>query len=75
AVDGDFPANLVLSLPGLGVPEIAQLILPLSPFLGPLMEPGKLDTESEITVMHACGLGQAVLDKAGMGLAVFLIHI
>lgn len=37
AVDGDIPANLVLSLLGLGVPEMAQLILPLSLFLGLLM--------------------------------------
>ena len=48
AVDGDIPANLVLSLLGLGVPEMAQLILPLSLFLGLLMTLGKLYTESEI---------------------------
>ena len=53
AVDGDIPTNLVLSLLGLGVPEMAQLILPLSLFLGLLMTLGKLYTESEITVMHA----------------------
>lgn len=32
---------------------------------------GKLYTESEITVMHACGLGKAVLVKAAMVLALF----
>ena len=32
---------------------------------------GKLYTESEITVMHACGLSKAVLVKAAMILAVF----
>lgn len=61
AVDGDIPTNLVLSLLGLGIPEMAQLILPLSLFLGLLMTLGKLYTESEITVMHACGLSKAVL--------------
>lgn len=71
AVDGDIPANLVLSLLGLGVPEMAQLILPLSLFLGLLMTLGKLYTESEITVMHACGLSKAVLVKAAMVLALF----
>ena len=60
AVDGDIPTNLVLSLLGLGIPEMAQLILPLSLFLGLLMTLGKLYTESEITVMHACGLSRAV---------------
>ncbi len=65
------PTNLVLSLLGLGVPEMAQLILPLSLFLGLLMTLGKLYTESEITVMHACGLSRGVLVKAAMILALF----
>ncbi len=71
AVEGDIPTNLVLSLLGLGVPEMAQLILPLSLFLGLLMTLGRLYTESEITVMHACGLSKAVLIKAAMVLALF----
>lgn len=71
AVEGDIPTNLVLSLLGLGVPEMAQLILPLSLFLGLLMTLGKLYTESEITVMHACGLSRVVLVKAAMILAIF----
>ncbi|STD23294.1 lipopolysaccharide ABC transporter permease LptF [Enterobacter asburiae] len=50
---------------------MAQLILPLSLFLGLLMTLGKLYTESEITVMHACGLSKAVLVKAAMILALF----
>ncbi|SUC78775.1 Lipopolysaccharide export system permease protein lptF [Providencia stuartii] len=58
AVQGNIPSDLVLPLLGLGVPEMAQLILPLSLFLGLLMTYSKLYTESEITVMHACGLGK-----------------
>lgn len=71
AVDGEIPTHLVLSLLGLGVPEMAQLILPLSLFLGLLMTLGRLYAESEITVMHACGLGKSVLIKAAMILALF----
>ncbi|MBS0849665.1 LPS export ABC transporter permease LptF [Citrobacter sp. JGM124] len=71
AVDGEIPTNLVLSLLGLGVPEMAQLILPLSLFLGLLMTFGRLYTESEITVMYACGVGKSVLVKAAMILALF----
>ena len=71
AVDGDIPTNLVLSLLGLGIPEMAQLILPLSLFLGLLMTLGKLYTDSEITVMHACGLGKRSLVIAAMVLALF----
>lgn len=71
AVDGDVPTNLVLTLLGLGVPDMAQLILPLSLFLALLMTLGKLYTDSEITVMHACGLGKMVLIKAAMILMLF----
>ncbi len=53
------------SLLGLGIPEMAQLILPLSLFLGLLMTLGKLYTESEITVMHACGLSKSRADQGG----------
>ncbi|ARZ02419.1 lipopolysaccharide ABC transporter permease LptF [Yersinia ruckeri] len=70
AVDGEIPTNLVLSLLGLGVPEMAQLILPLSLFLGLLMTYGKLYTESEITVMHACGLGKRPLIIAALILSM-----
>lgn len=70
AVDGDVPTNLVLSLLALGVPKMAQLILPLSLFLGLLMTLGRLYTESEITVMHACGLGKRTLIIAAMILAL-----
>lgn len=66
AVDGEIPTNVVLSLLGLGVPEMAQLILPLSLFLGLLMTLGKLYTESEITVMNACGMGKKVLDHGSV---------
>lgn len=70
AVDGDIPANLVFSLLGLGVPEMAQLILPLSLFLGILMTFSKLYSESEITVMHACGLSKNVLLVSALALSV-----
>ncbi|MFB6434932.1 MAG: LPS export ABC transporter permease LptF [Candidatus Malihini olakiniferum] len=70
AVDGELPINLVLSLLGLGVPEMAQLILPLSLFLALLMTFNRMYTESEITVMYACGLGKTVLLKAAFVLAV-----
>lgn len=70
AVDGNIPTNLVLSLLALGVPKMAQLILPLSLFLGLLMTYGRLYTESEITVMHACGLGKRTLIVAAMVLAI-----
>ncbi|CAJ0993239.1 LPS export ABC transporter permease LptF [Pantoea sp. Nvir] len=74
AVDREIPTNLIITLLGLRVPEMAQLILPLSLFLAMLMTLGKLYTESEITVMHACGLGKSMLMKAAI-LLIFLTSI
>lgn len=71
AVDGNIPTDLVLTLLGLSVPEMANIILPLSLFLAILMALGRLYTESEIIVMHACGLSRAVLVKAAMVLIFF----
>lgn len=71
AVEGEIPTNLVFSLMFLGVPEMAQLILPLSLFLAILLTYGKLYAESEITVMHACGLGKSVLLKSALLLSLF----
>ncbi|SES70434.1 LPS export ABC transporter permease LptF [Thorsellia anophelis] len=56
AVEGQVSADIILPLLGLGVPDMAQLILPLSLFLALLMTLGRMHTESEITVMYACGI-------------------
>lgn len=69
AVDGDVPTDLVLSLLWLGLPQMAEFILPLSLFLGLLMAFSRLYSESEITVMHACGVGKSTLLKAALLLA------
>ncbi len=70
AVDGDIPTNLVLAVgarhPGDGATYPAVKSVPW-----PADDLGKLYTESEITVMHACGLSKAVLIKAAMILALF----
>jgi len=69
-VNGDIPINLVFYFLGLGLPEMAQLILPLSLFLGLLITYNKIYTESEITAIHACGLGKKPLIIAALGLAL-----
>ncbi|SPY96535.1 permease [Proteus mirabilis] len=70
AVEGNIPTNLVVSLLWLGIPEMAQLILPLSLFLGLLMTYSKLYVESEITVMNACGIGKKALVQAALLLSL-----
>lgn len=70
-VDGNIPMHLVLSLLLLSVPKMLQFILPLSLFLGLLLTLTRLYSESEITVMHACGLGKQTLIIVAMILSVF----
>lgn len=71
AVSGRVPTDLVLSLLGLGMPTMAQLMLPLSLFIALLLTLGRFYAESEITVMRACGVGQSLLVKVALFLSVF----
>lgn len=71
AVSGKVPTDLVLSLLGLGMPTMAQLMLPLSLFIALLLTLGRFYVESEITVMRACGVGQSLLVKSALFLSIF----
>lgn len=71
AVSGKVPADLVVNLLGLGMPSMAQLMLPLSLFIALLLTLGRLYAESEITVMRACGIGQGLLAKVALFLSIF----
>ncbi|MGP1956351.1 MAG: LPS export ABC transporter permease LptF [Arsenophonus sp. NC-PE1-MAG3] len=70
-VQGNIPSDLIFHLLWFGIPEIAQLILPLSLFLGLLMTYSKFYIDSEIIIMYACGLGKRVLVIAALILALF----
>lgn len=71
AASGNVPADLVLSLLGLGMPTMAQLMLPLSLFIAVLLTLGRLYAESEVTVMRACGVGQRILVRVVLLLSCF----
>ncbi|MDY4279646.1 MAG: LPS export ABC transporter permease LptF [[Pasteurella] mairii] len=71
AANGNIPADLVLSLLGLGMPAMAQLMLPLCLFVALLLTLGRLYAESEITVMRACGVGPNLLVRVALILSVF----
>ncbi|MDH2999110.1 lipopolysaccharide ABC transporter permease LptF [Pasteurellaceae bacterium LFhippo2] len=71
AVSGRVPTDLVLNLLGLGMPTMAQLMLPLSLFVALLLTLGRFYAESEITVMRACGVGQSLLVKVALFLSLF----
>ncbi|PVX39810.1 lipopolysaccharide export system permease protein [Pasteurella langaaensis DSM 22999] len=66
ASTGKVPADLVISLLGLGMPTMAQLMLPLCLFIAILLTFGRLYAESEITVMRACGVGQRILVRVAL---------
>ncbi|KAE9526030.1 LPS export ABC transporter permease LptF [Testudinibacter aquarius] len=71
AVNGSVPSDLVFSLLGLGMPTMAQLMLPLCLFIAILMTLGRLYADSEITVMRACGVGQRILMRVALLLSLF----
>ena len=71
AANGQVPADLVFSLLGLGMPTMAQLMLPLCLFIAILLTLGRLYAESEITVMRACGVGSKILVKVVLILSLF----
>ena len=70
ASDGDIPGGLILSLVGYNMPAMGLLMLPLSIFIGILLTFGRLYAESEITVMNATGMGNSILIRAALYLAL-----
>ncbi|MCL9780580.1 LPS export ABC transporter permease LptF [Vibrio sp. S4M6] len=75
ASDGNIPANMILSIVGLNMPRMGQLMLPLSIFVGILLTFGRLYAESEITVMNATGIGNKFLVHAALYLAVITMAV
>ncbi|VFP88486.1 LPS export ABC transporter permease LptF [Candidatus Erwinia haradaeae] len=75
AVENDIPIDIVITGLALGIPIMTQLILPLSLVLAILITLGRLYTNNEIIVMHACGLNKHVLMQASMVIILLNIFI
>jgi lipopolysaccharide export system permease protein len=58
AAEGGIPGRLVMVFIALKVPDLAGYILPLSLFLGILIAYGRIYADSEMTVLHACGISE-----------------
>lgn len=58
ASEGGIPGHLVMIFIGLKIPELAGMILPLSLFLGILLAYGRIYADSEMSVLHACGVSE-----------------
>jgi len=59
AAEGKIDPDVVFAIMGYRMPGFLELILPLAFFLGVLLAYGRLYQDSEITVLHACGLSRA----------------
>lgn len=58
ASEGGIPGRLVMVFIGLKIPDLAGMMLPLSLFLGVLLAYGRIYADSEMTVLHACGVSE-----------------
>ena len=58
ASEGGIPGKLVMVFIGLKVPDLAGMMLPLSLFLGVLLAYGRIYADSEMSVLHACGVSE-----------------
>jgi lipopolysaccharide export system permease protein len=58
ASEGNIPGQLVMTFIALKTPDLASFILPLSLFLGVLLAYGRIYADSEMTVLHACGVSE-----------------
>lgn len=58
ASEGEIPGHLVMIFIALNIPELAGMMLPLSLFLGILISYGRIYADSEMTVLHACGISE-----------------
>jgi lipopolysaccharide export system permease protein len=69
ASDGGIPGQMVMTFIALKVPELAMMILPLSLFLGILLAYGRIYADSEMTVLHACGISEWYVVRVTLTLA------
>ncbi|RUO39316.1 LPS export ABC transporter permease LptF [Aliidiomarina taiwanensis] len=70
ASDGKIPTDLVFLVIGLQLPGLASLILPISLFLGILLAHGRLYSDNEMSVLHACGVSEWYITRTTLVFAL-----
>ena len=70
ASEGGIPGHLVMIFIGLKAPELAGMLMPLSMFLGILLAYGRIYADSEMTVLHACGVSEWYIVRITLILSV-----
>lgn len=61
AAGGHLPGNILLEVTVLAIPHLLGLLLPLAFYLATLLALGRMYSDSEMTVLQACGLSQGQL--------------
>ena len=74
ASEGGIPGTLVMTFIALKAPELAGMLMPLSMFLGILLAYGRIYADSEMTVLHACGVSEWYIVRVTLFVA-FLVAI
>ncbi len=69
ASEGSIPGQMVMIFIALKIPDLAGMMLPLSLFLGILLAYGRIYADSEMTVLHACGVSEWYVVRVTLVLA------
>jgi lipopolysaccharide export system permease protein len=70
ASEGSLPGEMVMTFIALKTPELVSIMLPLSLFLGILLAYGRIYADSEMTVLHACGVSEWFVIRLTLVLAL-----
>ncbi len=69
---GRLSAEVLFPVMAYRLPEFLQLILPLGFYIGILLAYGRMYLESEMTVLHSCGMSRNQLLKKSLVLSAFI---
>jgi len=69
ASEGSIPGQMVMIFIALKIPDLAGMMLPLSLFLGVLLAYGRIYSDNEMTVLHACGVSEWYVVRVTLVLA------
>ncbi len=75
AATGELPIGLVFHLVWLYTPELLSFVIPLSFFISILFAFGRMHTDSEMTVLFACGLTWGYISRITLFSAMIIMLI
>lgn len=75
AATGQLAGNILAEVTALAIPHLLGLLLPLAFYLSLLLALGRMYSDSEITVMQACGFSQTKILKAVLLVATMIFTV